>query len=221
MTFITQIPFGPLAYFPGQLVHTNDITAPEDGPAQPPGQGGSNVKAEQSQPSRLRSAKQARLQAERMRTGARSPVLNMRNVGSRLTGTVARTRADLEARVAALENEIATKEEELRQKRLNERKKGKGKAADLVGGDMGEEDWTINERGEVSCRRNFIRCDLMTERGRLIDVVIVAMDRSSTKKACRCLTFGRTCRPNLSRRPRQRQQTPQKQAQAKPRNGAS
>ncbi|POY76868.1 hypothetical protein BMF94_0120 [Rhodotorula taiwanensis] len=118
------IPFGPLAYFPGQLVHTNDITAPEDGAAQPPGQGGSNVKAEQSQPSRLRSAKQARLQAERMRT-------------------------DLEARVAALENEIATKEEELRQKRLNERKKGKGKAADLVGGDMGEEDWTINERGEV------------------------------------------------------------------------
>lgn len=66
-----------------------------------------------------------------------------------------RDRADLEAHVAALEKEIATKEEELRQKRLNERKKGKGKAADLVGGDMGEEDWTINERGEASRNGSF------------------------------------------------------------------
>ncbi|GAA5880512.1 hypothetical protein JCM3774_000633 [Rhodotorula dairenensis] len=114
------IPFGPLAFFPGQLVHTNDIVQPGHHPEpardQPDGSG------------ILRSAKQARQEADRLRQA-------------------------LEQEVAALEREIAQKEEALRQARHDERRradKGKGKALDLVAGDLGaEEDWTINERGEV------------------------------------------------------------------------
>lgn len=60
----------------------------------------------------------------------------------------------LEQEVAALERDIAQQEEQLRQARHDERHnregKGKGKALDLVAGDLGdEEDWTVNERGEV------------------------------------------------------------------------
>ncbi|GAA6020022.1 hypothetical protein JCM8202_004957 [Rhodotorula sphaerocarpa] len=114
------IPFGPLAYFPGQLVHTNDITVPPVAAETTQGKNG------QSSGGTLRSAKQAQADAE-----LRSK--------------------ELEAEIAALERDIATKEDELKQKRQEDRRngKGKGKAIDMSGGDMGEQDWTINERGEV------------------------------------------------------------------------
>ncbi|BGP23623.1 uri1, prefoldin-like chaperone [Rhodotorula toruloides] len=123
-TWNAYIPFGPLAYFSGQLVHTNDITpmlAPE-GEAEPCVEGGKAGGEEQGQGRRvLRSAKQAREEAGKLQK-------------------------DLEARIASLQEEIATEEEELRKKREGERKNGK---AGLAGADMGDEDWTINERGEV------------------------------------------------------------------------
>lgn len=53
---------------------------------------------------------------------------------------------DLEAKAASLRKEIAEKEAELSKKREEERKKGE---AGLAGADLGDEDWTINERGEV------------------------------------------------------------------------
>lgn len=67
------------------------------------------------------------------------------------------SRAALENEVAALKLEIAQKEEQLSQQRRQEHSqaapsKGKGKAPldlDLVAGELGQEDWTINERGEV------------------------------------------------------------------------
>ncbi|BGO90478.1 hypothetical protein NBRC10512_006744 [Rhodotorula toruloides] len=118
------IPFGPLAYFPGQLVHTNDITqtiAPE-AEAGPGIEGGKAGGQDAGQGRRvLRSAKQAREEAERLQK-------------------------DLEAKATALQQEISAKEEELSKKREEERKNGE---AGLAGADMGDEDWTINERGEV------------------------------------------------------------------------
>jgi len=59
-----QIPVGPLAYFPGQLIHTNDITRVDDRP-----QGDA---AQQDAPPRrvLRSAKQARDDAAQAVKGA-------------------------------------------------------------------------------------------------------------------------------------------------------
>lgn len=64
---LAQIPFGPLAYFPGQLVHTNDITrvTPRaEGPAQ-------------GNPERvLRSAKQASEDATQAINGPSTPLLH-------------------------------------------------------------------------------------------------------------------------------------------------
>ncbi|BGP30943.1 uri1, prefoldin-like chaperone [Rhodotorula toruloides] len=123
-TWDAYIPFGPLAYFPGKLVHTNDITqaiAPEE-EAEAGVEGGKAGGQEAGQMLRvLRSAKQAREEAERLQR-------------------------DLEAKAAALRQEIDAKEGELSKKREKERKNGE---AGLAGADMGDEDWTINERGEV------------------------------------------------------------------------
>ncbi|GAA5911426.1 hypothetical protein JCM8208_005057 [Rhodotorula glutinis] len=116
-TWNAYIPVGPLAYFPGQLIHTNDITrvdqpAPADA-------------AQQDAPPRrvLRSAKQARDDA-------------------------AQAVKDLEAQVVTLTKAIEAAEADLRKKRDDERKLGKG-AARAGTADMGDEDWTINAQGEV------------------------------------------------------------------------
>lgn len=53
-----QIPFGPLAYFPGQLVHTNDITVP------PVAVEAAQHEHGQSPEGTLRSAKQAQADAD-------------------------------------------------------------------------------------------------------------------------------------------------------------
>lgn len=72
---VLQIPFGPLAYFPGQLVHTNDIVqsiGPE-GAASHSAEGGKAEGKEMGNGARvLRSAKQAREEAERLQKGASS-----------------------------------------------------------------------------------------------------------------------------------------------------
>lgn len=84
--------------------------------------------------------------------------------------------AALETEAGALKLEIAQKEEQLLQQRRQENNqaagakgkgKGKGKASpldlDLVSGELGQEDWTINERGEVrplppsKCRSTLFR----------------------------------------------------------------
>ncbi|GAA6061406.1 hypothetical protein JCM10212_004464 [Sporobolomyces blumeae] len=126
------IPFGPLAFFPGTLVHTNDITQtiePRSATDQgAPGPDPNRVGNERSleEPVRvLRSAKQAREQVVELR---------------------ARTTAEIESTKAA----IRDAEEELKKQREEERKSGKaadGGAATLGLGD--DEDWSVNERGEV------------------------------------------------------------------------
>ncbi|GAA5840746.1 hypothetical protein JCM9279_001207 [Rhodotorula babjevae] len=116
-TWNAYIPLGPLAYFPGQLIHTNDITR-VDQPAQ-------DAAADQDAPPRrvLRSAKQAREDAAQAVT-------------------------DLEAQVVTLAKDIEAAEADLRKKRDDERKLGKGGARASTA-DMGDEDWTINAQGEV------------------------------------------------------------------------
>ncbi|GAA6027933.1 hypothetical protein JCM8097_001788 [Rhodosporidiobolus ruineniae] len=123
-TYQAYIPFTPLAYFPGKLVHTNDITqtiVADDGEKDKEGKG------EKNEPERvLRSAKQAREEA-------------------------ARLQADLENRAAALEKEIAEKERQLKEKREQERikKEQQGAEAATAAGELGDEDWSVNERGEL------------------------------------------------------------------------
>ncbi|GAA5945557.1 hypothetical protein JCM3775_002630 [Rhodotorula graminis] len=116
-TWNAYIPVGPLAYFPGQLIHTNDITRVDNPPQ-------ADAADQDPQPRRvLRSAKQAR-------------------------GDVAQAVKDLEAQVVTLTREIEAAEADLRKKRDDERKLGKG-AASAGTADLGDEDWTINAQGEV------------------------------------------------------------------------
>ncbi|GAA5961414.1 hypothetical protein JCM8115_003440 [Rhodotorula mucilaginosa] len=126
------IPFGPLAYLPGQLVHTNDVLVPQGSTSEEVPESGTGARPEPTS-SLLRSAKQARQGAQSLAK-------------------------PLEKEVAALKLEIAQKEEQLSQQRRQENgqatgaRGGKGKAPldlDLVSGELGQEDWTINERGEV------------------------------------------------------------------------
>ncbi|GAA5861382.1 hypothetical protein JCM8547_006112 [Rhodosporidiobolus lusitaniae] len=129
-TWDAFIPLGPLAYVPGKLVHTNDITqlVPPSPPFPGEGKGESKGKGGQkNEPKKvLRSAKQAREEA-------------------------ARLQAELEARIPALKAEIAAKEEELKAKREAERKAHEEKnGLDATGGAIGgDEDWSVNERGEL------------------------------------------------------------------------
>lgn len=63
-----QIPFGPLAYFPGQLVHTNDVTLTRPSPLPPTNPSSSVAAASPPAPPAsdiavLKSAKQARATA--------------------------------------------------------------------------------------------------------------------------------------------------------------
>ncbi|GAA5838366.1 hypothetical protein JCM3766R1_005527 [Sporobolomyces carnicolor] len=118
------IPFGPLAFFPGQLVHTNDITQTSVGPAE-----AQEGKAGQEQPSEeprsvLRSAKQAKREAERLRT-------------------------ETLAKIESLTAEITDLEAELKKEREQERLTGKKSSEGAALGLGDDEDWTVNERGEV------------------------------------------------------------------------
>ncbi|GAA6009215.1 hypothetical protein JCM11491_004230 [Sporobolomyces phaffii] len=123
-TWNAYIPFGPLAFFPGQLVHTNDITQtipPDSEPARTvAGQ------TEQAGETRavLRSAKQARSEAERLRTETLAHIEN-------------------------LKKEVAGVESDLKQERERDRKSGKKNGAGAALGLGEDEDWTVNERGEV------------------------------------------------------------------------
>ncbi|GAA5869786.1 hypothetical protein JCM16303_001792 [Sporobolomyces ruberrimus] len=123
-TWNAYVPFGPLAYFPGQLVHTNDITQT----VSVPGEGTEAKEGESKQAGQtktvLRSAKQARLEAERLRK-------------------------ESVAQIESLTKEITALEADLRKEREESRKTGKrGNEGAALG--LGEdEDWTVNERGEV------------------------------------------------------------------------
>ncbi|GAA5982335.1 hypothetical protein JCM11641_002015 [Rhodosporidiobolus odoratus] len=124
------IPFGPLAYFPGKLTHTNDITqalhaTPADADVQEntdredANGKGNQVEDSSPKPQRvLRSAKQAREEATRLQQ-------------------------DLAGRISALEKEIKDKEQDVNREREEERQKGGKKQAEE------EDDWTVNERGEL------------------------------------------------------------------------
>ncbi|BGP14830.1 uri1, prefoldin-like chaperone [Rhodosporidiobolus nylandii] len=124
-TWDAFIPFTPLAYFPGKLVHTNDITQtvlPAE-PASSPSAAGADKTVDQAAPQEpqriLRSAKQAREEA-------------------------ARLQSDLTTRIAALERDIEEKEKELKAERAKE-----AQGQQVMTGDAGDEDWTVNERGEL------------------------------------------------------------------------
>ncbi|GAA5950122.1 hypothetical protein JCM21900_004603 [Sporobolomyces salmonicolor] len=130
-TWNAYIPFGPLAYFPGKLVHTNDITqtlltAPPSGETSQNSSGGrADAGTQVGDGSKvLRSAKQAREEAQRLRT-------------------------ELASKIVSLEQEIAAKEAELKTKREAERKLGKGGSEGAMAAMGDNDDWTINERGEV------------------------------------------------------------------------
>ncbi|GAA5858430.1 hypothetical protein JCM1840_001201 [Sporobolomyces johnsonii] len=130
-TWNAYIPFGPLAYFPGQLVHTNDITqtlpsAPSSAETSQASSGGrADAGSQEGDGGKvLRSAKQAREEAQRLRT-------------------------ELDSKIVGLEQEIAAKEAELKKKREAERKLGKAGSEGAMAGMGDDDDWTINERGEV------------------------------------------------------------------------
>lgn len=71
LILLEQIPLGPLAYFPGKLIHTNDITyhpSPMGSPDPTTGDSGQVVEPQ----SVLLSAKQARERAAKSRAGRSS-----------------------------------------------------------------------------------------------------------------------------------------------------
>ncbi|GAA6052014.1 hypothetical protein JCM3770_002321 [Rhodotorula araucariae] len=148
------IPFGPLAYFPGQLVHTNDITRVVQSPAV---QGAQH----DAEPQRvLRSAKQARQDAKQ-------------------------AVKDLEAKVLSLKQEIEDAQVDLRKKRKDERNKGESVRVGTA--EMGDEDWTINARGEVINEEGLpmfdIREDLPTETAPAASTVAAAPDPAPSPSA--------------------------------------
>ncbi|GAA5932411.1 uncharacterized protein JCM15063_001216 [Sporobolomyces koalae] len=125
-TWDAYIPFGPLAFFPGQLVHTNDITqtvSPSTASGKAKDESETAAKTEPL-PSVLRSAKQARLEADRLRT-------------------------ETLARIDTLKAEILKVEADLKQERTHERQAGQGNREGAALGLGDDEDWTVNERGEV------------------------------------------------------------------------
>ncbi|GAA5950076.1 hypothetical protein JCM3765_004185 [Sporobolomyces pararoseus] len=123
-TWNAYIPFGPLAFFPGQLVHTNDIIQTLATTRSPTESNAGEDKREGEGGSVLRSAKQARGEAERLQK-------------------------ETLTRIETLEKEIATLESELKKEREQERKQGKKSSEGAALGLGEDDDWTVNERGEV------------------------------------------------------------------------
>lgn len=104
----------------------------------------------------------------------------------RANGTLltSRRRSDLKARLAQLEELIAKQEKEAQ----------KEQAAQAAGGHPGSEDWTFNERGEVS------RSSAREHPSRSTDAnttpIRNSAQRSSTRKVSPCSTSARSCRPS-------------------------
>ncbi|GAA5916637.1 uncharacterized protein JCM6883_005613 [Sporobolomyces salmoneus] len=123
-TWNAYIPFGPLAFFPGQLVHTNDITQTLPVSEESTDAGKGKEKEVGEPRSVLRSAKQAREEAERLRT-------------------------ETFAKIKELNSEIVALEADLKKEREEERLSGKKNSGGAALGLGEDEDWTVNERGEV------------------------------------------------------------------------
>ncbi|GAA5984962.1 hypothetical protein JCM5350_000080 [Sporobolomyces pararoseus] len=123
-TWNAYIPFGPLAFFPGQLVHTNDITQTFATPESTTGSKTGEEKREGESQAVLRSAKQARGEAERLQK-------------------------ETLTKIESLEKEIASLEGELKSEREQERRQGKTNSEGAALGLGEDDDWTVNERGEV------------------------------------------------------------------------
>ena len=151
-------------------MHTNDVLVPQGSTSEEVPESGTGARPEPTS-SLLRSAKQARQGAQSLAKRAplpgypphwapepRAPFKNRTEQCTDQTRQKQLAHAALEKEVAALKLEIAQKEEQLSQQRRQENgqatgaRGGKGKAPldlDLVSGELGQEDWTINERGEV------------------------------------------------------------------------
>ncbi|GAA5840716.1 hypothetical protein JCM5353_005742 [Sporobolomyces roseus] len=126
-TWNAYIPFGELAFFKGNLIHTNDITQTITTPASTSDdltetENATTLQSEQK--SVLRSAKQATVEAQRL---------------------MKHTATEIER----IKLEIEGVEAELKKERTEERRKGKKSAETSIAGFGEEEDWTVNERGEV------------------------------------------------------------------------
>ncbi|GAA6008514.1 hypothetical protein JCM10207_007139 [Rhodosporidiobolus poonsookiae] len=131
-TWDAYIPLGPLAYLPGKLIHTNDIAVPL--PSAPATADGSLARAENGD----RKGKGTGADE----SAAAQPERALRSA-KQAREDAARLQTELEKQAKALEKEIEEKEAEMKRKREEARREGAGK-----GGEM-EEDWTVNERGEL------------------------------------------------------------------------
>ena len=59
----------------------------------------------------------------------------------------------METRIEGIKLEIQEVEAELKKERTEERRKGKARSESAMSGLGEEEDWTVNERGEVNISR--------------------------------------------------------------------
>lgn len=149
---------------PGKLVHTNDVTQTvheSSSSVEDTSDGGEKTAGEPKKV--LRSAKKSRDEITRLQAGSSDflSVLSKSFSPSlfHLCAPVSRLSppsfpSELNTRIPALEKEIVEKEQELKAKREEERKMAalEGKLDELAlaqGGEMGDEDWSVNEKGEV------------------------------------------------------------------------